>query len=249
MLTPNFWRAPTDNDMGANLQRKYRVWKNPEMKLTSLKYASDNNMVTVNAEYDMPAVSGKLQLTYVINNKGAIKVTQKMISGGGDVPDMFRFGMQMQMPENYSYIDYYGRGPIENYSDRKAVTDIGRYRQTVEEQSYPYIRIQETGTKSDIRWWRQLTKGGYGLEFVAEAQCSASALNYTIESLDEGLYKRQSHFPEVEPVDYTNLCIDKVQMGLGCVNSWGALPLEPYRIPYANYEFSFIMKPVKNKIK
>ncbi|NDV58573.1 glycoside hydrolase family 2 TIM barrel-domain containing protein [Bacteroides sp. 519] len=249
MLTPNFWRAPTDNDMGANLQAKYRVWKNPELKLTSLKHTTDNNLVTVTAEYDMPSVSAKLSLTYVINNKGTIKVTQKMTTAGSDVPNMFRFGMQMQMPENYSYIDYYGRGPVENYSDRKTVTDIGRYRQTVEEQPYAYIRPQETGTKSDIRWWRQLNRGGFGLEFVADAPFSASALNYTIESLDEGLRKHQRHFSEVKPVDYTNLCIDKVQMGLGCVNSWGTLPLEQYRIPYGNYEFNFIIKPVKNKVK
>lgn len=250
MLTPNFWRAPTDNDMGANLQQKYRVWKNPQIKLTSLKQASADNLVTVNAEYDMPDVSAKLHLTYVINNEGAIKVTQKMTTTAGEeVPDMFRFGMQMQMPEKYSYIDFYGRGPIENYSDRNHVTDLGRYQQTVAEQPYAYIRPQETGTKTDIRWWRQLDRGGYGLQFVADAPFSASALNYTIESLDEGLTKIQRHFPEVQPVDYVNLCIDKVQMGLGCITSWGHLPLEQYRIHYADREFSFIIRPVKNKVK
>ncbi len=250
MLTPNFWRAPTDNDMGANLQKIYRVWKNPEMKLISLKHTSADNLVTVNAEYDMPEVYAKLYLTYVINNEGAIKVTQKMTTTAEqEVPDMFRFGMQMQMPEKYDYIDYYGRGPIENYSDRNHVTDLGRYKQTVAEQPYAYIRPQETGTKTDIRWWRQLDRGGYGLQFVGDAPFSASALNYSIESLDEGLYKIQRHFPEVQPVDYVNLCIDKVQMGLACINSWGALPLPEYRIPYADREFSFIIQPVKNKVK
>lgn len=250
MLTPNFWRAPTDNDFGANLQRKYRVWKNPEMKLTSLKHNTDNNLVTVNTEYDMPGVSAKLHLTYVINNKGAIKVTQKITTTAGkEVPDMFRFGMQMQMPEKYGFIDFYGRGPIENYSDRNHVTDIGRYYQTVGQQPYAYIRPQETGSKTDVRWWRQIDRGGYGLQFVGDAPFTASALNYTIESLDEGLSKIQRHFPEVQPVDYVNLCIDKVQMGLGCVNSWGTLPLEQYRIPYGDYEFNFIIQPVKNKVK
>ncbi|MDL2212852.1 DUF4981 domain-containing protein, partial [Bacteroides sp. OttesenSCG-928-N06] len=224
VLKPNFWRAPTDNDMGANTQRKYRVWKNPEMKLTALKHATENDMVTVNAEYDMPGVSAKLTITYLINNKGSIKVTQRMAAtAGANVPDMFRFGMQMEMPQAYSYIDFYGRGPIENYSDRNNVTDLGRYKQTVDEQPYPYIRPQETGNKTDIRWWRQLNRGGYGLQFVGDAPFSASALNYTIESLDEGLYKTQRHFPEVEPVDYVNFCIDKAQSGLGCINSWGAL--------------------------
>lgn len=244
-LTPNFWRAPTDNDMGANLQNKYRVWLNPEMKLTSLKHESDNDMVTVRAEYDMPSVSAKLSLTYVVNNKGTLKVTQKMAADkSANVSDMFRFGMQVQMPKEYDKIDYYGRGPIENYSDRNHVTDLGRYRQTVAEQFYSYIRPQETGTKTDIRWWKQINTGGFGLQFVGDAPFSASALNYSIESLDEGTRKRQRHSPEVKQVDYTNFCIDKAQMGLGCMNSWGALPLEQYRLPHGDYEFSFIMKPL-----
>lgn len=245
-LKPNFWRAPTDNDFGADLQNKYRVWLNPEMKLTELKHTVADNGVTVSACYDMPAVSAQLLLTYQINNKGAVKVVQKMLAGKQtDVPDMFRFGMQMQMPKEFDKIDYYGRGPIENYPDRKSATDLGRYRQTVAEQHYTYIRPQETGTKTDIRWWRQQNTGGYGLEFVSDIPFSASALNYSIESIDEGTSKRQMHWPEVKPVDYTNLCIDKVQMGLGCVNSWGALPLEQYRLPYQDYEFTFIMYPLK----
>jgi len=197
----------------------------------------------------MPSVSASLSLTYVINNKGAVKVTQKMTANkSAEISDMFRFGMQMQMPQEFDKIDYYGRGPIENYSDRNHVTDLGRYRQTVDEQFYSYIRPQETGTKTDVRWWRQINTGGYGLQFVADAPFSASALNYSIESLDEGTRKRQGHSQEVNPVDYTNLCIDKAQMGLGCVNSWGALPLEPYRLHYGDYEFSFVMKPIRNKV-
>ncbi len=245
-LAPNFWRAPTDNDFGANLQNKYRVWLKPEMKLTSLKHKAEQDMAVVEAEYDMPTVFAKLSLTYTINNKGAVKVTQKMTTDKNkEISDMFRFGMQMQMPEEFDKIDYYGRGPGENYSDRNNCTDLGRYYQTVSDQFYPYIRPQETGTKTDIRYWRQLNTGGYGLQFIANAPFSASALNYSIESLDDGTRKHQRHSPEVKTADYTNLCIDKAQMGLGCVNSWGALPLPQYRLPYADYEFSFIMTPMK----
>lgn len=194
-------------------------------------------------------VSAKLYLTYVINNAGEIKVTQKMAAGEAEkVPDMFRFGMQMQMPDEFYRINYYGRGPVENYSDRNHATDLGIYRQTVSEQFFSYIRPQETGTKTDIRWWRQLNEAGSGLQFVAEAPFSASALNYTIESLDDGLNKDQRHSPEVIPVDYTNICIDKAQLGLACENSWGAIAYPQYRLPYGNYEFSFIMKPVFNKV-
>ncbi|WP_106828039.1 glycoside hydrolase family 2 TIM barrel-domain containing protein [Parabacteroides pacaensis] len=247
-LTPNFWRAPTDNDYGAGLQMRYKAWKNPEMKLISFQQEMINDMAQIKAEYDLKAVSAKLYLTYLINNQGAVQVTQKLVADkSAKVSNMFRFGMQMQMPKSFEEIEYYGRGPIENYSDRNNVTDLGTYHQTVAEQFYPYIRPQENGTKTDIRWWRQVTKGGTGLEFISEAPFSASALNYTIESLDDGDQKDQRHSPEISQANFTNVCIDKAQMGLGCVNSWGALPLEKYMIPYGDYEFNFIMQPIKAK--
>jgi beta-galactosidase len=249
-LTPNFWRAPTDNDFGAGLQRKYAVWKNPTLKLTSLKHAIENDQAVIRAEYDMKSIGGKLFLTYIVNNKGAVKVTQKMVADKSKkVSEMFRFGMQMRTPANFNEIEYYGRGPIENYADRNNAAKLGKYRQTVEEQFYPYIRPQETGTKTDIRWWRLLNISGNGLQFVSEAPFSASALNYTIESLDDGEGKDQRHSPEVEKANFTNFCIDKAQTGLACVNSWGAIPLEKYRLPYQDYEFSFIMSPVSHKLK
>ena len=248
-LTPNFWRAPTDNDMGAGLQNRYAAWKKPGLKLTSLTNKMENGQAVVNAEYTMEAVSAKLSVSYTINNEGAVKVTQKMIADkSAKVSDMFRFGMQMQMPKEMALIKYYGRGPWENYSDRNNVTDLGKFCQTVDEQFYSYIRPQETGTKTDIRWWKQTNKGGNGLMFVAEAPFSASALNYSIESLDDGVQKDQRHSELVPKADYTNLCIDKVQMGLGCVNSWGALPLEQYRLPYGDYEFTFIMTPMQSNL-
>ena len=249
-LTPNFWRAPTDNDMGARLQLKYANWKNPGLKLTSLTSKTENNLVVVDATYDMSNVSAKLYLTYVINNVGAIKVTQKMVTDkNAKVSPMFRFGMQVQMPKDFDAIEYYGRGPIENYADRKACTDINIYRQSVDEQFYSYIRPQENGTKTDIRWWKQLNHSRNGLQIVAEAPFSASALHYTIESLDEGLMKKQGHSPEVAKANLTNLCIDKVQMGLGCEDSWGRITRPEYQIPYADYEFTFILTPVKHQME
>ena len=249
-LTPNFWRAPTDNDMGAGLQNKYAAWKNPGLKLVSLNSKTENDQIVVNAEYDMKNVSAKLYLTYVINNEGAIKVTQKMTADkNATVSPMFRFGMQMQMPKCFETVEYYGRGPVENYSDRNHSTDLGIYRQSVNEQFYSYIRPQETGTKTDIRWWKQLNAGGNGLKVVGDAPFSASALHYTICSLDDGEQKDQRHSPEVQKADLTNLIIDKAQMGLGCVNSWGALPLPQYMLPYGDYEFTFILTPVKHQIE
>jgi len=248
-LKPNFWRAPTDNDFGARLQLRYAVWKNPEMKLKSLNQSESDQQIVVEAIYDMPGVKGQLYMTYLINNVGAMKVTEKLVADkDSEVANMFRFGVQLPMPRSFETVEYYGRGPIENYADRKDNTLLGIYRQTVSEQFYPYIRPQENGTKTDIRWWKVLDNSGRGIEIVAEAPFSASALHYTIESLDEGLAKHQMHSQEVEEADLTNLLIDKAQMGLGCITSWGTLPLPEYMLPYQDYEFSFIISPVKHQL-
>lgn len=248
-LTPNFWRAPTDNDFGANLQRKYIVWKNPEMELISFNQRAENKQVVVEAAYKLPKVSATLKLTYTISNSGGIKVSQQMVTDrNAKVANLFRFGMQMPMPRSFETVEYYGRGPIENYIDRNHCTDLGIYRQSVSEQFYSYIRPQETGTKTDIRWWKMLDAGGNGIKIVAEAPFSASALHYTIESLDEGWSKQQGHSQEVEEADLTNLCIDKVQAGLGCEDSWGRIARPEYQVPYTDYEFTFILTPIRHSI-
>ncbi|MFL5746748.1 MAG: glycoside hydrolase family 2 TIM barrel-domain containing protein, partial [Niastella sp.] len=240
-LVPNFWRAPTDNDFGASLQVKYNVWKQPELKLTSLEKKLTDGLITVNAAYEMAGVSARLFLTYQITNEGKIKITQRMQADKeAKIPDMFRFGMQLQMPSDADQIIYYGRGPFENYSDRNNASNIGVYRQTVNEQYYPYIRPQETGTKTDIRWWQQVNRGGEGIRFYSDTTLSMSALHYAIESLDDGMEKHQRHGLLIPQVNYTNICIDKIQMGMGCVTSWGALPLEKYRLHYGDKEFSFV---------
>lgn len=150
------------------------------------------------------------------------------------------------MPKEYAVVEFYGDGPFENYADRNSASVLGLYRQTVQEQFYSYIRPQENGNKTQVRWWRMLETGGTGLMFYSDAPLSASALNYSIESLCDGWDKEQKHSQEVSPVDYVNVCIDHRQYGLGCVNSWGALPIEEYRLPYQDYEYSFVISPVRN---
>lgn len=250
-LEPNFWRAPTDNDFGAQLQNKYAVWKNPKLELKSLDASVNaDGLAEVVASYDMPEVGGQLQLTYLVNNEGAVRVSQKLTSGGAkEVSDMFRFGMKLEMPKDYTGIKYYGRGPGENYVDRKASEFIGLYDQSVCEQPYAYIRPQETGTKSDIRWWAQTDISGSGLCFQSDAPYSISAMKYTVDALDDGKEKDQRHFPEVKKSDFVTICIDQKQLGLGCVTSWGALPRSEYRIPYADMEFNFLIEPVKHQFR
>lgn len=243
-LRPNFWRAPTDNDFGAGLQQKLSVWKQPEMKLESLTHAEADGTVTVEAAYDMPQVKGKLRIEYTVDNTGAIVITQTFHAAADTaVPDMFRFGVRFEMPEGFDRLQYYGRGPGENYADRKTSAFVGLYRQSVDEQFYPYIRPQETGTKSDLRWWHLGDLGGRGLTVSSDAPFSASALHYSQEALDEGPVKRQGHSQEVEKEDRVSVCLDKVQSGLGCIDSWGALPQPEYRVHHANRTFRLKIAP------
>ena len=243
-LRPNFWRAPTDNDFGAGLQHKMAVWKQPEMKLKTLTHAEADGIVTVKAGYEMPGVQATLEIEYAVDNTGAVTIAQSLhATPGAQVPDMFRFGMRFEMPEAFDRLQYYGRGPGENYADRKSSAFVGLYRQSVDEQFHPYIRPQETGTKSDLRWWHLADIGGRGLTVTSDAPFSASALHYPQESLDEGPAKRQGHSPEVEKQKNVSVCLDKVEYGLAGVNSWGALPLPEYRIPYADYTFRLKIAP------
>ncbi len=249
-LRPNFWRAPTDNDMGAKLQEKYSEWRDPKYTLDTLFYTIENEMVRIEANYTIEESGTSLNMSYTINNIGAIQVSQRMIANkSSKASNMFRFGMRMEMPESYNEIEYYGRGPVENYADRKVSALVGQYRQRVSDQYFEYIRPQESGTKSDLRWWRVINSGGVGLEFVSDAPFSASALNYTLESLDDGVKKDQRHSTEVQRSLSTNLCIDKVQAGLGCVNSWKDAARPEYQVKYQDYEFNLTITPVHSKYK
>ena len=249
-LRPNFWRAVTDNDMGAGLQRSMRAWRNPDMTLTSLtaEKAKKQNQVTVKATYDMPGVKAQLMMAYVIIEGGAIHVFEKMTTTeGAEVSDMFRYGVVMDMPYNYDQSEYYGRGPVENYADRKDGVPIGLIKQSADDQFFPYIRPQETGSKTDIRYWRQTNAAGFGLRIQACEPFTASALHYNIMDLDEGMDKDQRHSPQVPKSKYTELSLDMVQTGVGGINSWNrdAMALPQYRVKYEDRLFKFWLIPVK----
>ena len=253
-LRPNFWRAPTDNDMGAKLHTFFKVWKDPKMTLTELtsSYDKKKNEVTVKAVYDMPDVKAQLTMAYVIVNGGAIHVFEKMTTDPeAKVQKMFRYGVVMDMPYDFDQSYFYGRGPIENYADRKDGVPIGLNKQTVDEQFFPYIRPQETGTKSDIRWWQQTNKNGVGLRVQASGTFSASALHYNISDLDEGEEKHQRHSPDVPKSKYTELTLDLEHAGVGGISSWNknAEALPPYRVEYKDRLFKFWLIPVVSSAK
>ena len=246
-LKPNFWRAPTDNDMGANLQKKFKVWKNPQMNLKNIDVKKDKkaNTVTIVTSFDMPEVLGQMDITYLVfANTGAVKVTEDFkATEGAKVSDMFRFGMLLQMPYSMEKSTYYGRGPIENYSDRKDCMRIAIYNDDADNQYFPYIRPQESGTKSDIRWWKQTDATGLGLQVKSCAPFYASALHFDTEELDDGDEKEQRHSFDLKKSKFTNLFLDAAHMGVGGENSWGAWPLEKYRIHYGSKTFNFVLIP------
>mgnify|MGYP000756687023 FL=1 len=246
-LKPNFWRAPTDNDMGAGLQKKFKAWKNPQMDLKNIDVKKDKktNSVTILTSFDMPEVQGQMDITYVVfANTGAVKVTEDFkATEGAKVSDMFRFGMLMQMPYTMEKSNYYGRGPIENYSDRKDCMRIGVYTDDADNQYFPYIRPQESGTKSDIRWWKQTDATGLGLQVKSCTPFYASAIHFDTEELDDGDDKEQRHSFDLKKSKFTNLFLDSAHMGVGGENSWGAWPLEKYRVHYGNKTFTFTLIP------
>ena len=248
-LRPNLWRAVTDNDMGAWLQQKLQVWRNPVMNLTSLavdKKASSKTQTTVVARYDMPEVAATLTLTYEIHRGGAMCVTQGIAFNDStrETPEMLRFGMVIEMPYQMDNSEFYGRGPVENYADRRYSQRLGIYRQTADEQFYPYIRPQETGTKGDIRWWLQTDTDGNGLKVTADKPFYASALHYDIATLDEGDEKHQRHPSDLVKLPYTVLTLDSEHCGVGGIDSWGARPLDAYRLPAIDRTCTFTLTPI-----
>jgi beta-galactosidase len=243
-ITPEFWRAPTDNDYGASLQRHFQVWKNPEMKLKSVE-SKANQVVSV---FEMPSVKATLTMTYTLTANGEVIVSQKMDADENTkVSDMFRYGMQLQMPKQYDMVKYHGRGPIETYADRKDSEFIGTYQGKVSEQYYSYIRPQESGNHTDIRWFSVYSQQtGKGLKFCSVAPMECSALNYLVEDLDDGWSKDKTwgrHSGDLIERPLTQVHIQQHQQGLACVNSWGAWPLPQYRIKYKDREFVFVITP------
>ena len=244
-IVPEFWRAPTDNDYGAGLQHRLGVWKNPQMKLKSVNV--DGN--TVISTFDMPDVKATLTMTYTLTAEGEVIVRQQLATDKeAKIMPMFRYGMQLQMPKEFDAISYYGRGPVENYIDRNSSEFLGVYGGKVQDEYYPYVRPQESGNHTDVRWFRVMNAQGEGLEFYSNAPMEASALKFLTEDLDDGPSKDKKidrHSGDLIERPQTQVHIQKRQMGLGCVNSWGAWPRREYMVDYKDYDFTFAIRPIK----
>lgn len=249
-MTPEFWRAPTDNDYGASLQKKMRVWKNPQMNLKSFDKSESKDSVVLTANFEMPEVKAELMLRYRINAAGEVAVTEKMTTDkGAKVADLFRYGMQLQMPASFSKLEYYGRGPEENYIDRHSSAFIGKYETNVKDEYYPYVRPQESGNHTDIRYFSIFNPTtGKGITFEGYAPMECSAIPYLVEDLDAGIEKEHAwgqHSGDLVEKGLVQLHIQQRQFGLGCIDSWGASPMEKYRMHYQDRCFSFVIKAKK----
>ena len=265
-LEPNFWRAPTDNDLGNKMHQWGQIWQNagPQRVLQSLDIHSKTTLlVELDAAYLLPAVHSTLSLHYRIHSDGEIQVTYRFTPGQGspDLPKIPRIGLSLTLPQEFQFMEWYGRGPHESYWDRKSSAAIGLYKGTVWSQLYPYTRPQESGNKTDVRTMTLTNADGMGLQVTYKEQpLSVSAWQLSQQDLDfepdiqgetsaSGLVPNVSkHGADLLPRDFITWNIDFLQMGVGGDNSWGAPVHEEYTIPGNKvWEYGFSLKPVRGK--
>ena len=204
---------------------------------TTVTRVSDTEIRIV-TEGTVPVGSSLYRTTYSILGNAEVIIDNHFIPGGANLPRMPRFGMQLTIPGAFSNVDWYGRGPHESYWDRKAGA-----RGTVSEQFHPYIRPQENGNKTDVRWMALSNDAGTGLLIIGMPLLSMSALHYLMEDLDPGEQKQQRHSGELAERDLVNVHVDLRQMGVGGINSWGTTALPQYSLDYEEYRYRFRLRP------
>ena len=246
-LIPDFWRACTDNDFGAGMQNRLAAWQHPRLERKGFNIKQDGANYVVTADYNIQAVEANVKLTYTMTPTGQLVVKQELTTNpeAKNMPQLLRFGMQMQMPKEFSQIEYYGKGPHENYIDRNNSQNLGVWKQTVAEQFWGYVRPQETGTKTQVRYCNITNKAGKGLRFEGVEPLEMQALNYTEDDLQPARNKAQWHSGDLIERPFTDLHIAARSMGVGCVNSWGAWPRQEYQMPYKDYTYTYIISPVR----
>lgn len=261
---PNFWRAPTDNDYGADLGRVLRPWYENsycDLKANDIKVSFENkNYTQVIVKYIYPSTDTEWTITYNIQNNGVIKVHNCFVSKDQNAPIIPRIGLRMQLTSDLNQLTYYGRGPEENYSDRKTSQFIGEYSRSIQDMYEGYIRPQENEHRTDVRWLALTKKSGMGILVVAEDKIEFNASNYLMEDFDDGESLgngkpvtegvTNSHLTDPKPKKLVDLFIDYRMMGVGGDDSWGSRPLEQYQI-YPGVknaiEYSFTWIPIRKK--
>ncbi|MCX2678481.1 DUF4981 domain-containing protein [Galbibacter sp. EGI 63066] len=246
---PFFWRAPTDNDFGNGMPKKSALWKEAHKNMEILSVETEKTAqkgIRIDVKYLLSEMKVPYSISYDIQNDGSIKITADIDLSKDKLPELPRFGMRMELAKAFDNIEYYGRGPWENYSDRKSSAFLGQYKDKVANQfTWEYIRPQESGYKTDVRWLQLTNEDGKGLLITGEQPLCFSALNVSTESIDPGLTKAQRHTTDVHPEDKVYLHVDYKQRGLGGDNSWGALPHEAYRLLAPAYQYTYTLRLIK----
>jgi len=240
----NFWRAPTDNDLGSRPNHSYRLWDGAGHNLayTFIQHKKSIEKHIFEYEAKPRGIEAKVNLIYTVNEDGSLTVDAHYKALSDDMPEMMRFGMIMTLPAEYDRFRWYGRGPGENYIDRNADTFMGIWEGKVSEQSFEYYRPQETGNKTDVRWLSLTNSEGRKVKVSGLQALSVSATNFTPEDLDAGLTKKQQHWSDLIPRKETVLCVDLFQRGVAGLNSWSEHPLEQYRFKDKEYRYGFTIE-------
>lgn len=247
-LQPNFWRGITDNDVANGTQERCATWREAgkKMVLKSIKTQADNQKATVTADFDMPEQESQMQITYQMLANGNVEVNMHFTPGNKALPEMPRLGMRMILKGDYDQMTWLGRGPQENYADRKSGYLIGKYSASVWEQYHPYVRAQETANKCDVRWFTLASKAGAGIRVEGAEPLSVSAWNFPQDDL---LYVPSTiehrHGGCVDKKDMVWVNIDHLQMGVGGDNTWGAMVHPEYTITPKEWSYSFTIKNLK----
>jgi len=246
--TPSFWRAPTDNDIGAGYNSKLRPWRLAfkEGKVVKAEVRVDGTDYLVTVVKDLLKGDAQSIISYYIHPDGSMDVKNNFKAIKGSHKLLMRAGNNLELDKSLQQIAFYGRGPGENYWDRKSASLVGLFKQTLDEQYFPYARPQESGNKSDIRWVSLTDKNGKGIKFAfVDSLLNFSALPYSLDDLDPEVEKKQYHSGELEPRDKIYMHLDLNQIGLQGIDSWGSQPLEQYRIPFDDFFYSYRIIPLK----
>lgn len=245
---PSFWRAPTDNDRGANFHVQANAWRcaADNRRPVDVQLTDSANTVRVRAAYRLTDVPSDYVVDYTVMPSGDVRVTATWRADSDSAPELMRYGMTMKLDGRYDDLTWYGRGPWENYTDRNTASFMGIWSGKVADQYYPYIRPQETGNKTDVRWATLTDADGYGLRVAGAQPLGISALDVEPADLDPGLKKHNMHNSDVRhDPSAVYLNIDLAQRGLGGDDSWGQLPHPPYRLTAKTYAYTYTLSPVR----
>ncbi|WP_159519852.1 glycoside hydrolase family 2 TIM barrel-domain containing protein [Sunxiuqinia indica] len=262
---PNFWRAPIDNDYGNDLHKRSRVWRkageNRTVNSVKLTKKAANQLV-IDFKFDLTNEQGEkiadYSSNYTVYGSGDVVVANQFKMASDTLPEIVRMGMNLQMSRQFDQMSWFGRGPHESYWDRKTSAFVDKYSGSVADQYWAYLRPQENGNKTDVRWMTITNEDGKGLLFVGQPLLSVSAHHNIMEDFEspertdgrqeEGVKPVNRHTDDVKPRDLTSVNIDYKQMGVGGDTSWGAWTHDEYRLTGKSYSYSFRMRPITSSV-